>query len=374
MHILAQYLDNYKLWDERALAAHCAQHSVYIRKSELYPGLALLHYADGASYGKLWDDFNMMCRGAILDMTNRRVLAWPFNKFFNLGEHESTDPARVAAMGDFVATEKLDGSLLILFNDPNTGKNWFATKGSLVSEHAVYANAMIPETLRDLKLEDHTYMFELISGKFPNVINYRKRGYTDGVYLIGARNNLTGSLFRSAELHAVADTLRVPRFKRMSFTDLDSAVRWTMGLPGEEEGYVLRFDNEQFLVKVKGLAYIRAHRVIQGMNDSAVLESLFAGKRDVLLSQCPEEYRKDVAARFGVLEKLIAQVEREIRADYAGLGNTSRKEFAAQVRAGVRADRAKFMFLLRDGRSIREALYKHVQATCIECGKITKQR
>lgn len=95
-------------------------------------GLRLYCYSDSCVYDKGWNDITMLARGIILDPQEKRVVATPFPKFFNVGE-------RLDAIPDlaFETFEKLDGSLIILFH--HKGEWRTATKGSLGSDQAKWA-------------------------------------------------------------------------------------------------------------------------------------------------------------------------------------------------------------------------------------------
>ena len=355
---LQEYLDSKNLWNETALAAECVANMVYVKTSVKYPGLVLLHYADEASYSRGWNEFNCMCRGAILDMRSKQVIAWPFSKFFNLGEHTSTLEA-VMAKGEFVATEKLDGSMLILFT--YEGKNYFTTKGSFDSDHAEYANSIMPECIKTMTLKPgYTLMFELIAEKFRNVINYKKLGYPDGVYLIGERFP-SGEYAKADFMTWWAGQFGLPVFKTLDFTDLKKTVEHCATLPSHEEGYVLAFDNGQFLVKVKGKDYLVAHKIMKGMNYSALIEALKTDKKQEIVMYCPEEYRDEVIAKFDFFEYLISKEYNSIDIAFAMIRernvSPNRKDFAIRVHTNVLKEYQKFMFKLLDSTPKTE-IYK----------------
>ena len=374
---LQEYLDANDLWDVTKLGEHCTKNSVYARSSVKYPGLTLLHYMDEASYGKSWNDFNIMCRGSIIDMRSKKVIAWPFNKFFNLGEHTST-VEEVLKKGDFVATEKLDGSMLILF--PYEGRNYFTTKGSFDSEHAEYANSIMPEVLKNLKLDENwTFMFELISEKFRNIINYKKRGYSDGVYLIGIRLP-DFQLAPSNFIRLWAETNELHSFKTYDFKYLEKVVETCSILPSSEEGYVLRFDNEQFLVKVKGKDYVIAHKILKGMNDSAIVESMELDKTLEIITYCPEEYREEVSQRFDFFSDLAKKIYDELDIAFcmavSHAGN-DRKRFAQTVNGSVKPEYKKFMFKMFDDTpepDIYKLIYYHIRQHHIKAGIYTNEK
>ena len=72
---------------DRLLAEH------YVRE-ERHPraDLWIYNYTEKATYKRYWTPLTMACRGLILD-ADRTVVARPFPKFFNLGEHRADLPA-----------------------------------------------------------------------------------------------------------------------------------------------------------------------------------------------------------------------------------------------------------------------------------------
>jgi len=372
---LQKHLDENNLWEEGLLAKYCEANQVYVKTSQKYPSLILLHYADEVSYGKTWNTFNRMCRGAILDLKRKRVVAWPFDKFFNLNEHESSNFKNLFGK-PFLATEKLDGSMLILFRDPDSCKNRFTTKGSFDSEHAEYANSIMPKKLEFLDISQITFMFELIDSKFRNVIDYKKKGYKDGIYLIGARLIESGDLVTNMQLQDLAEHIGIPVYKTFDFNAINQVIDNCENLPATEEGYVLKFDNEQHLVKVKGKDYVIAHRIMKGMNDNALIDALKEDKKREILTNCPEEYREEVEIRFKKVEDLACKFIKQAFENFHQCKKNfkERKAFALEVNKTVSPALRKFMFVLYDGQDKRvpNMALELVQKLFIKEGNLTE--
>lgn len=66
------------------------------------------------------------CRGMVVDVANARVLAHPYNKFWNYGDV----PAATIDWSTARVLEKLDGSLMILYWDPNIDEWAVASSGA----------------------------------------------------------------------------------------------------------------------------------------------------------------------------------------------------------------------------------------------------
>jgi RNA ligase len=304
-----------------------------------------------------------MSRGLILDMKNRKVLAYPFDKFFNLGQMPETSYDTLAALGGFETSEKLDGSMIIGFIDPNADKLTFTTKGSFDSEHGAYANSLLftpgqLHALREYTLKG-TLMFELITKRFQIVVDYSKKGYAEGLYLIGYRHNISDKLASFDELPIIAEKLNIPTFKTYSFNGLDQLIALAKDLPVLEEGFVLRFPGD-LMVKVKGSAYLAAHRFISHLSDRNILEAVADGSASNLAQLAPEEYRQDVLDKIDHFQKRVAELEKECYTWYKDAPKEGpRKEFAAWVFKNSPSHFRGFLFQLLDGKQVdRKQMFK----------------
>jgi RNA ligase len=351
-----QYITSNDLWDLERLKQHAQHNRVYAIQSPKFPDVAMLHYMDAVQYDNLWNPFNRMCRGLILDMKNQRVLAWPFNKFFNLDQMPETRYENLEALGEFTTSEKLDGSMIIAFKDPNTSLITFTTKGSLDSEHGQYTN-LLPVSKQFLTNAERymsrgTLMFELISKRFQIVVDYKKKGYAEGLYLIGYRDHISGLLAGVDEVDKIAGMLRVPTFKRYVFASLNSLLSTAKDLPVLEEGFVLRFKDD-LMVKVKGNAYLAAHRFISHLSDRNILDAVSDGTATSLAQLAPEEYRQDVLDKIDHFNTRVAELENICYTLYGRAPkDVARKDFALWVQQNVPSHFKGFIFKLLDGQAI----------------------
>ena len=83
-------------------------------------GLTLYKYSTKTVFEGNWNYHTSTARGLILD-DNGKVIARPFSKFFNLNERPETRlevlPQETPELAD-----KLDGSLIVCFFNPETSK------------------------------------------------------------------------------------------------------------------------------------------------------------------------------------------------------------------------------------------------------------
>jgi len=358
-----QYIKIHDLWDIERLKQHAQHNHVYVIQSPKYPDVVMLHYMDAVQYDNLWTTFNRMCRGLILDMKNKHVLAWPFDKFFNLGQMPETKYDKLETLGHFDTSEKLDGSMIIMFRDPNTDKLTFTTKGSLDSEHGQYVNALEFPTgfwlIASKYMESGTLIFELISKRFQIVVDYNKKGYEEGLYLIGYRDHISGRLAGFNEVGKIANDLGVNTFQRYQFDSLDRLLEVTDALPVLEEGFVLRFEDD-LMVKVKGKAYLAAHRFISHLSDRNILEAVAEGTAANLATLAPEEYRQDVLDKIDHFNKRVTELEHTCYNLYSQAPKDApRKDFAFWVNVNVPSHFKGFMFQLLDQKPVnRKHMFK----------------
>lgn len=358
----SQYFKENDLWDMDRLR-QCAEHNlVKIITSARFPGTVMLHYSEDAAWDKAWSTFARMCRGLIVHIPTQQVLAWPFEKFYNMEEMPETSYDHLKSLGRFQTTEKLDGSMIIGFIEPLDDKLTFTTKGSFDSEHGVYANALpfTPDQLKVMRAyaEYGTLVFELITKRYQIVVDYKKKGYEEGLYLIGYRHNVSHQLASTNELAAIAKVFNVPTFKTYSFDSLDKLIETAKDLPVLDEGYVLRFDGD-LLVKIKGTAYLKAHRFISQLSDRHLLEATAEGISKEMIELAPEEYRQEVVDKIVYFQKRVSELEIICYTRFNEAPKGSRKEFALWIIANVESHLKGFLFQLFDAKPVdRKQMYK----------------
>jgi len=80
----------------------------YVRRQEHHSmPLAIYNYTEKAAYDRVWNDVTSQCRGLIIDVATSRVVARPFPKFFNYGEH---DEATLSLDEPVTITELITGN------------------------------------------------------------------------------------------------------------------------------------------------------------------------------------------------------------------------------------------------------------------------
>lgn len=320
-------------------------------------GLRLYCYSDSCVYDRKWDGITMLARGIILDPAEKRIVATPFLKFFNVGERGDE------ALPDlpFETFEKLDGSLIILFHYKGEWRT--ATKGSLSSDQAKWARAWIASHDLSILDKETTYLAEAIYPENRIVVHYDRAG----LFLLGAYRS-DGSELSYDELRELGERLSWPVAKRHAYSSVAELLAIAKDLPSSEEGFVLRFSNG-LRVKVKGDEYRRIHALVSHLTPLAMWEAMMNGDDlEVIRRQLPEEFWADFDNITNILRKqvedLISMVK--VRAE-ATSGLTDKEvglrlnEFPPDIRPFIFPYRKQNGDLL-NGRS-RLAVFRAIRPT-----------
>lgn len=349
------YFIEHNLYDLETLKSHAQHNSVYVIQSKRFPDLVMLHYMDSCTFDNLWNTFSRMCRGLIVDMKLQTILAHPYDKFFNVGQVPETNYENIKDRTDFETSEKLDGSMLISFIDPLDDSVRLTTKGSFDSEHSYVAEVWLKTLANPQALYEYsrtgTLMFELIDSRFRIVIDYKKKNYPEGLYLIGYRD-YTGRLYTYTEVASLATELGIPCPKTYQYASLDQLLEKTKELTVLEEGFVLRYPQDGLMVKIKGMAYLKAHRFISRLSDKNILEAVAEGVADPLVEIAPEEYRNDVIEKIAYFKSRKLDLVNQSYQYFADAPKQDRKSFALWVKANVKTPLQGCLFALMDGKPL----------------------
>jgi RNA ligase len=306
--------------------------------------LRILNYTHRCQYDRAWNAATRACRGLIYRPSTGELVARPWPKFFNYGEHEegSLDldaPAEV--------TDKMDGSLGILY-PAEPGGYAVATRGSFTSEQALRATTLLAGEVDFLPSLGLTYLFEIIYPGNRVVCDY---GEMEDLVFLGAVETATGLLYGpGSHLNWPG-----PRASLLSAETLGEAL--AMEPRENAEGIVARFDDGT-LVKIKQEDYVALHRIITGLNERTVWEHLGAGGTvGDLCEPIPEEFHpwvEDVAARlFADRDAILANTHStHARIAYA----KTRKDYA--LLALEHPEIKSYLFMLLDGKDPIPAIWR----------------
>jgi RNA ligase len=251
------------------------------------------------------------------------VLARPFPKFFNYGEHVSKGWA--VPTGTPIVTEKLDGSLGILY--VLDGRPWIATRGSFTSDQALWATQWWREKEAAYNLalppSGETFLFEIIYPANRIVVNYDFSGlvFLASIDKANGRQvprSMTGTLASGI----IRDAERVPFSDLKALSKLDEP---------NSEGFVLYYPNDNVRMKIKFPEYVRLHKLITGINEIAIWEHLRDGKTlDDLIDKVPDEFFQWVTQTSNRLNAAFNAIRDQAEQDY--------NEVLASIQSGYTVD------------------------------------
>lgn len=341
------------LLDVDALTAQIASGHIRERVHPDDDSLRILNYTEKAQYERAWTHETRTCRGLIV--THRNVVrARPWAKFYNYGEHPEGTLDLSAAVE---VTDKLDGSLGILYRGPN-GLS-IATRGSFASEQAEHATKLLRERYGHfLPVVGWTYLFEIIYPGNRIVVDY---GRTDDLVLLGAVSIDTGTALGPDDIGEWPG----PVTKSFAARTLADA----LALPPRPnaEGVVVRFEATGLMVKIKQDEYVRLHRLVTGLSERSVWEHLSdnQGTYTCLLETIPDEFHGWVqdtaetlkARHWDVLDHAI-EAHNELLADLGD--DATRKDYALAIRDRA-PELAPYCFQMLDGRDPSPAIWKAIR-------------
>lgn len=334
------------LLDEQELAK--AIEDGFVRR-QVHPVLPLVifNYTERCQYERAWTDITRTCRGLIVRDGTNEVVARPWAKFFNYGEHpegslDLSAPAEV--------TDKMDGSLGIMYW---AGGGWaIATRGSFASDQAVHATALLRDRYPDFVPPDGmTVLFEIVFPANRIVVDY---GGMDDLVLLGAVDIATGEAVGPDWVSLWPG----PLTETMSAATLAEALA-LMPRPGRE-GVVVRMPGS-VMIKLKQDEYVALHRLITGMNARVVWERIGEGETaDQICAAIPEEFwpwvrevgSELIREKNRVIDEAAAGHDRILAALPEGWG---RKEYAA---AAVQSPLRAWLFNLLDGRDPSAGIWR----------------
>lgn len=325
----------------------------YVRRQTSTDGMVIHNYTEQAVWANAWTPATLTCRGLITDAAGN-VMARPWRKFFNYGQHEA---GALDLAAPVEVTDKADGSLGILHYGL-TGQPRIATRGSFTSEQAEHATALYLDRYRGEWVPEAgvTYLFEIVYPGNRIVLDY---GDLDDLILLGAVEIATGRVHGPEA--PVCAFWPGPRTQTFGHETLAAAL--TAAPRPNAEGLVVRYLDGPLtgtMVKIKQEDYVRLHALVANTSTTTVWESLRAGQPLV-------EAREAVPDEFLVwVDKVAAELTAAHRglvaaahADFARMPQGSdRKTFAL---AATQSPLRSALFSLLDGRDITDWAWKQVR-------------
>jgi len=301
--------------------------------------ISIYTYTRAAQYERAWDAATLRCRGLIADDKTGEIVAWPFPKFFNVSEHQlGNEYAPPLPDEPFEVYDKVDGSLGIVFW--HAGRWRAASKGSFVSEQAVWAQRWLDDHDTNALWPGATYLAEIIYPANRIVVDYGSR---EDLVLLGAFEvDGTEIPLRTAAVDwlEVGTVVRswpaLPLAELLKLTEANTRPdgQQTSGMAAE--GYVIRYTSG-LRAKAKLAEYVRLHKVLTGITERDIWRylgiQLFADQPPKLVAKalgCPAtEVTALAAGGKGPLDALLEQVPDEFDTWVRGVAARLEQEAAA---------------------------------------------
>jgi len=302
-------------------------------------GLLIWNYTATTQYSAAWDDVTLLARGLITTLDGL-IVARPFTKFFNHSEYRGPLPD-----GPVTVSEKLDGSLGILYPKPAGGGCAIATRGAFASPQALRGTALLDAITAehgwDWHRPTHTYLFEVIFPENRIVVDY---GPAQRLVLLAAIDTSTGAEDLDVATLGWPDVVRT----EPGPVTVDELTRRAQA--PNAEGYVVRFA-DGLRLKVKFDEYLRVHRLLTQVTPTAIWDLLAHGQPlSELVERVPDEFHAWVRATAEELQQAYAAQEEaadQVLRSVQGL--PSRKEVAAALAPAGRVVRS-VVFARLDGK------------------------
>jgi|SRR4051812_24241425 len=306
----------------------------------------ILNYTEKAAFDNRWNNVTLNCRGLIIGPFCN-IIARPFSKFFNYGQ---TGCPEISLDTEVVVSDKMDGSLGIMYREKMTGKYAIATRGSFTSAQAVHATEILRTKYADyIPPQGLTLLFEIIYPENRIVCNY---GDMDDLVLLGSVDIVTGDNWDAGSIDWGWPGPKAESFPYLTFGEALAAPP----RPGKE-GFVVNAFIEGFRVKIKQEDYIKLHRIVTGLNARSVWAAMVEGTFDELLEQVPDEFHGFVrGVQKDIREKVRDAVELSFQTFYHIVDdcladNATKKDFAELAK---QYSYSWALFNLWDSRPIHE--------------------
>lgn len=368
----------YSYLDIAKLERHIKDGLVTVNHHKTLP-LRQFTYTRATILENKWDDVTTKCRGLIVG-PNQKIIARPFEKFFNF-QTSYRPETHLANMPKTlpIVTEKIDGSLGILYHFPETfywkiengkeptkiGDNYtgIATKGSFHSDHAVWATLHYLSQYKYAKWPvGYTPLFEIINEQIQHhIIHY---GCPGKLVLIGLVNNETGEEadYNTCYFWAKRNGMELVDIYGKTVEEVCTEDRIN------HEGYVLtwtRTGESPLKLKVKHENFLAMQAIVHNATPKAILAAL----EDERYEQIKEWTTTVTGPVTNWIQGWVTRLTEAFNTTYAkayhlyldtGYVARTRKEFA-EIVIGKAPELANICFALLDRKKYKTAVWKVVK-------------
>jgi RNA ligase len=285
-------------------------------KINKHPSLPIcnINYTSRVNFRKgKWSKELLIARGLVVD-NNGTIIGRPIPKFFN--DYEITPPS-----GDFEVTEKMDGSLIIM--SFYSGEAVFSTRGSFTSEQAMKAKEIYTRKYSHIETDQaFTYCFEVIYPQNKIVVDYDE---VEDLFLLAKINTETGeeiddSCFKQVKKY----NLTYDEMKKMDLRN--------------KEGFVVRFLENNFRMKIKFKTYILLHKN-KTISREQILKQMKRGE-----IEAPDECSEELKTILDDINNEHSNLKTKILEEYEDFNE---ENIIEQIKYSVYS---KIMFAIRNGK------------------------
>lgn len=333
----------------------------FVRK-QVHPllPLSIYNYTEKCTFEKAWTDVTRKCRGLIVNHDTGELVARPYEKFWNVAEHESPSLPDIPWDQSYRVFDKRDGSLGVI-HPIGEGRYAVATRGSFTSEQALHATQLWDtEYASSVEMENAAFqqMTVVVEVIYPSNRIVVDHGDEDSLVLLGGIDNLTGQYYTPTY---VSNTIFWPgpvveEYPTKSFDELAAEER------PNKEGYVLWFPESNFRVKVKHQEYLDLHRIVTGTNTRTIWRALMDGTEIETLSHLPEEFRDWIAAESYKLREQYSTIWCIANQTYNSVKDMpTRKDQALWLTANVERVIAGAVFKMLDDQDPAPLIWRSIE-------------
>lgn len=285
---------------------------IYTQTTEINgKGLVLFNYTPLAMLENTWNEYEVVCRGLILD-EDGFIVARPFSKFFNFNQNGMTEEV-IRSVGIDSITTKVDGSLgIIFFFD---GEWRVATRGSFNSEQSHKAAELMGKYSLEGFFPGVTYLVEIIYPENRIVVDYGKR---EELILIAGIYNHNGKDLTRFDMELTAAFAQMPLVEN-SIMGIDGLISSTKDTTGVEGWVALLKDGSR--VKFKTDDYKTLHKLIGNITNKNVFEAWATGGIEGYMSAIPDEFLDGVKEFVSNLDYSRNKINTDYRRIYLAITN-----------------------------------------------------
>ncbi len=261
-----------------------------------------------------WTALSLSSRGKVLDLDTHQIVAYPFDKFFNLNESPTitTDIANdlLQQATSIDVTEKKDGTAIVI---TNTGEEVLIhTCGGWDSEYTAKSRQLLETKYRDFYEHiptGYTFVFELIHPDNQIVVDY---GTEEGLFLLAVRNLQTGILENHDRLVSLSNQFALPLPTIYPFSSLaDFLLRRTETLDKVLEGWVFHITTptQDVMFKLKYEQYVTFHKARSSIDEKTIYTALHDNTWDDFYSLLTPSQQEEANLILDAIQNNIRTIE-----------------------------------------------------------------